>query len=177
MRVKEDGTGKPWDPRKLTGVYGYYSADGMTFTATGVRVLPVLSEVLDSAFWDDAAKSYVIYLRCMNIQDKLAALQGNQFIYRPGFDYKQPEGKVGIVGPENAQEPGFENVRAIARLQLIDTGLAWSVAESGSTVHSSSSMKAMLTAAQAMEFDVLVVGVTDERWGERVTAFILKNMP
>lgn len=53
--------------------------------------------------------------------------------------------------------------RAIARLALVDTGLAWSVAESGSTVHSSGSMKAMLTAAQAGAFDVLVVGYV-ARW-------------
>jgi DNA invertase Pin-like site-specific DNA recombinase len=52
---------------------------------------------------------------------------------------------------------------AIARLGLVDTGLTWSVAESGSTVHKSVSMRAMLTAAQAGEFDVLVVGYV-ARW-------------
>ena len=52
---------------------------------------------------------------------------------------------------------------AIARLGLLDTGLTWSVAESGSTVHKSASMLAMLKAAQAGNFDVLVVGYV-ARW-------------
>jgi DNA invertase Pin-like site-specific DNA recombinase len=47
--------------------------------------------------------------------------------------------------------------RAIARFQLVDTGLAWSVAQSGATVHRSPMMAAMLEAARAGLFNVLVV--------------------
>lgn len=52
---------------------------------------------------------------------------------------------------------------AIRRLGLVDTGLAWSPAHSGSTVHGSPAMRAMLEAAGARAFDVLVVARSD-RW-------------
>jgi DNA invertase Pin-like site-specific DNA recombinase len=53
--------------------------------------------------------------------------------------------------------------RSIARLGLADTGLTWSAAHSGSTVHAAPAMRAMLAAAAAGEFDVLVVGYV-ARW-------------
>jgi DNA invertase Pin-like site-specific DNA recombinase len=53
--------------------------------------------------------------------------------------------------------------RAIARLGLVDAGLEWSVAESGSTVYSGPVMRAMLAAAAAGEFDILVVAYV-ARW-------------
>ena len=53
--------------------------------------------------------------------------------------------------------------RAIARLGLIDTGLAWSAAESGATVHDSAVMRSTLDASTAGKFDVLVVGYV-ARW-------------
>ncbi|MEW6223237.1 MAG: recombinase family protein [Chloroflexota bacterium] len=53
--------------------------------------------------------------------------------------------------------------RATARLGLGDTGLEWSAAHSGATVHRSPAMRAMLEAARAGAFDVLLVGYV-ARW-------------
>lgn len=53
--------------------------------------------------------------------------------------------------------------RAVRRFGLLDTGLAWSAAHSGATVHSSPTMAAMLEAARAGAFDVLLVGYV-ARW-------------
>ena len=47
---------------------------------------------------------------------------------------------------------------AIARLGLADTGLEWRIAHSGRTVYRSPAMAAMLDAAAAGAFDVLLVG-------------------
>lgn len=69
-------------------------------------------------------------------------------------------GQYAKYGPDVQRE---QIDRAIARLGLTDTGLAWSPAHSGSTVHSSPAMRAMLAAATAGTFDVLVVARSD-RW-------------
>lgn len=53
--------------------------------------------------------------------------------------------------------------RAVERVGLVDTGLGWSAAHSGSTVHAAPAMRAMLAAAAAGAFDVLVVGYV-ARW-------------
>ena len=53
--------------------------------------------------------------------------------------------------------------RAPRRFGLLDTGLAWSAAHSGATVHRSPTMAAMIEAARAGEFDVLLVGYV-ARW-------------
>jgi DNA invertase Pin-like site-specific DNA recombinase len=53
--------------------------------------------------------------------------------------------------------------RGMARLGLVETGLEWSAAQSGSTVHAGPAMRAMLDAARAGCFDVLVVGYV-ARW-------------
>ena len=53
--------------------------------------------------------------------------------------------------------------RALHSLGLIDTGLSWSAAESGSTVYDHASMREMLDAARAAQFDVLLVAYVD-RW-------------
>jgi hypothetical protein len=114
--------------RQKSGVYAYYSADGLTFVATGVRVLPVLPEGLFNAFWDEAIGRYAIYMRCENIaRGGLAVIQGNQFIYRPGFTYAEPEGKVGFAAPETGAQPGLENLRSIARLEADDLLKPWTV--------------------------------------------------
>jgi len=52
---------------------------------------------------------------------------------------------------------------AIARLGLVDSGLAWRAAHSGRTVYRSAEMVEMLGAAQRGEFDVLLVGYVS-RW-------------
>ena len=52
---------------------------------------------------------------------------------------------------------------AVRRFGLIDTGLAWSAAHSGRTVYRSGEMAAMLGAARAGAFDVLLVGYVS-RW-------------
>lgn len=69
-------------------------------------------------------------------------------------------GQFDRYGPEVQRE---QIDRAIARLGLEDTGLAWTPAHSGSTVHSSPAMRAMVAAAAAGSFDVLVVARSD-RW-------------
>ncbi len=53
--------------------------------------------------------------------------------------------------------------RAIARLGLTDSGLAWRAAHSGRTVYRAPEMVAMLAAAERGEFDVLLVGYVS-RW-------------
>lgn len=52
---------------------------------------------------------------------------------------------------------------AIRRFGFTDTGLAWSAAESGSTVHGGPEMRAMLDAARRGSFDLLLVGYV-ARW-------------
>ena len=69
-------------------------------------------------------------------------------------------GQYDRYGPE---VQGGQIAAAIRRLGLVDTGLAWSPAHSGSTVHGSPAMRAMLEAAGAGAFDVLVVARSD-RW-------------
>ena len=69
-------------------------------------------------------------------------------------------GQYDRYGPE---VQGGQIAAAIRRLGLVDTGLAWSPAHSGSTVHGSPAMRAMLKAAGAGAFDVLVVARSD-RW-------------
>jgi DNA invertase Pin-like site-specific DNA recombinase len=69
-------------------------------------------------------------------------------------------GQFDRYGPDAQRELAD---RAIARLGLVDTRLAWSAAQSGATVHSSPTMRAMLEAARAGAFEVLVVGYV-ARW-------------
>jgi DNA invertase Pin-like site-specific DNA recombinase len=52
---------------------------------------------------------------------------------------------------------------AVARLGLVDTGAQWRIAHSGRTVYRSPAMAAMLEAAAAGAFDVLLVGYVS-RW-------------
>jgi len=52
---------------------------------------------------------------------------------------------------------------AVARLGLVDTGAQWRIAHSGRTVYRSPAMAAMLDAAAAGAFDVLLVGYVS-RW-------------
>ncbi|HEX7346193.1 MAG TPA: recombinase family protein, partial [Candidatus Limnocylindrales bacterium] len=70
------------------------------------------------------------------------------------------KGQMDKYGPDVQRG---QATKAIARLGLVDTGLAWAPAHSGSTVHSSPAMRAMLEAAAAGAFDVLVVARSD-RW-------------
>ena len=114
--VKSNEIGKDW--RKLTGVYGYYSADGVHFKAVGKRLLPVLPEGLFGAYWDDKTEKYFVYTRCQNMKPGgIASMQGCQFIYRPGFEYSSPESLVSRVNPDLMQAHGYENLRSIARLE------------------------------------------------------------
>jgi DNA invertase Pin-like site-specific DNA recombinase len=69
-------------------------------------------------------------------------------------------GQFDRYGPEAQTEMAD---RAIARLGLVDTGLAWRVAHSGRTVYRSPAMGAMLEAAAGGAFDVLLVGYVS-RW-------------
>jgi len=69
-------------------------------------------------------------------------------------------GQFDRYGPEAQTE--FQD-RAIARLGLTDSGLAWRAARSGRTVYRSAEMADMLASAQRGEFDVLLVGYVS-RW-------------
>jgi DNA invertase Pin-like site-specific DNA recombinase len=69
-------------------------------------------------------------------------------------------GQFDRYGPDAQREL---EARSIARLGLIDAGLEYSAAQSGSTVHSGPAMRAMLADAAAGAFDVLVVGYV-ARW-------------
>jgi DNA invertase Pin-like site-specific DNA recombinase len=86
--------------------------------------------------------------------DELAGLRAARWIREstPGqFDRYGPEAQVAMQDA------------AIARLGLADTGLTWRAAHSGRTVFRSPAMTEMLAAAQAGQFDVLVVGYVS-RW-------------
>jgi DNA invertase Pin-like site-specific DNA recombinase len=69
-------------------------------------------------------------------------------------------GQFDRYGPEAQAEL---QDRAIARLGLTDTGLAWRAAHSGRTVYRAPEMAAMLDAARRGAFDVLLVGYVS-RW-------------
>lgn len=69
-------------------------------------------------------------------------------------------GQFDRYGPE-AQ--GEMQAQAVARLGLVDTGAEWRIAHSGRTVYRSPAMVAMLEAAAAGAFDVLLVGYVS-RW-------------
>jgi len=69
-------------------------------------------------------------------------------------------GQMAMYGPDSQRRL---QDRAIAHLELVDSGLAWEPAQSGSTVYLGPAMAAMLDAARAGEFDVLVVAYVD-RW-------------
>ncbi len=69
-------------------------------------------------------------------------------------------GQFDRYGPEAQAEM---QDRAIARLGLVDSGLAWRAAHSGRTVYRSAEMVDMLGSAQRGEFDVLLVGYVS-RW-------------
>ncbi len=69
-------------------------------------------------------------------------------------------GQFDRYGPEAQAEL---QDRAIARLGLVDSGLAWRAAHSGRTVYRSAEMTDMLGAAQRGDFEVLLVGYVS-RW-------------
>ena len=69
-------------------------------------------------------------------------------------------GQFDRYGPEAQAEL---QDRAIARLGLVDSGLAWRAAHSGRTVYRSAEMAEMLVSAQRGDFDVLLVGYVS-RW-------------
>jgi DNA invertase Pin-like site-specific DNA recombinase len=69
-------------------------------------------------------------------------------------------GQMAMYGPDSQRRL---QDRAIESLGLVDSGLAWEPAQSGSTVYRGPAMAAMLEAARAGAFDVLVVAYVD-RW-------------
>jgi hypothetical protein len=69
-------------------------------------------------------------------------------------------GQFDRYGPEAQAEL---QDRAIAKLGLVDSGLAWRAAHSGRTVYRSAEMVDMLGAAQRGDFEVLLVGYVS-RW-------------
>src|SRR5437660_1474826 len=73
-------------------------------------------------------------------------------------------GQYDRYGPDSQRA---EQDRAIADLDLRDTGLVYEVASSGRTVWKSDAMRRMLADAQAGHFDLLVAGYSD-RWQRNV---------
>jgi DNA invertase Pin-like site-specific DNA recombinase len=69
-------------------------------------------------------------------------------------------GQFDRYGPASQRE---QQDRFIERYDLVDTGLAFQVAHSGTTVWRSQTMTDMLTAAKAGAFDLLLAGYSD-RW-------------
>jgi DNA invertase Pin-like site-specific DNA recombinase len=69
-------------------------------------------------------------------------------------------GQFDRYGPDAQREL---QERSITRLGLIDTAIEYAATQSGATVHAGPAMRAMLDAAAAGEFDVLVVGYV-ARW-------------
>jgi DNA invertase Pin-like site-specific DNA recombinase len=69
-------------------------------------------------------------------------------------------GQYDRFGPGSQRE---QQDRAIERYGLVDTGLVWQVAHSGTTVWRSPTMTAMLESARAGGFDLLLAGYSD-RW-------------
>ena len=111
---------------RLSGVYGYYSADGLHFKGDGTRLLPLLPEHLFGAYWDAKTHKYFIYIRCQNVASgRLHSMQGTQFIYRKGFTYSAPEGFVDHIDDETGQTKGFENLRSFALLKADDLLEPW----------------------------------------------------
>ncbi len=71
-------------------------------------------------------------------------------------------------GPDSQRE---QMERFAQRFGLIDTGLGWEVPASGRTVWRHPTMAAMLAAARAGEFDVLLTGYAD-RWQRNLRRFL-----
>ena len=125
---------------ELSGVYGYYSADGLHFKGDGTRLLPILPEHLFGSYWDEKAQKYFIYIRCQNVKSgRMHSMQGTQFIYRKGFKYSQPKGLVDYIDDETGQRNGFENLRSFARLTADDLLQPWTEGVLPSTYEASSS--------------------------------------
>ena len=111
---------------QLSGVYGYYSADGLHFKGDGTRLLPLLPEHLFGAYWDEKSQKYFIYIRCQNVESgRLHSMQGTQFIYRKGFKYSAAEGLVDTIDDETGETKGFENLRSVALLKADDLLEPW----------------------------------------------------
>ena len=92
--------------------------------------------------------------RLPGAEDELRGLRAARWIR------ESTSGQFDRYGPDAQAEL---QDRAIARLGLVDTGLAWRAAHSGRTVYRSAEMVEMLAAAGRAEFDVLLVGYVS-RW-------------
>ncbi len=71
-------------------------------------------------------------------------------------------------GPDSQRE---QMERFAQRFALVDTGLAWEVPASGRTVWRHPTMAAMLAAARAGRFDILLTGYAD-RWQRNLRRFL-----
>lgn len=78
------------------------------------------------------------------------------------------KGQYDRYGPDSQQR---EITDFAERYGLVDTGLIWTPAQSGKTVWQSSEMAAMLDAARAGAFDVLLIGYFD-RWQRNLRRFL-----
>lgn len=143
--ISSNQQGKP--KRELAGIYGFYSADGLRFKKAG-RVLPVLPEFVSCApQYDHNTGKYLCYFRCQNTTlPGLTSIQGNQFFYQHGFSYEKPAGLVHAVAPESMQQPGFENLRSIARIETNDLLAPWPIdpAAESNTMYATSSTTDMV---------------------------------
>ncbi|HWP39508.1 MAG TPA: hypothetical protein VNL70_01185, partial [Tepidisphaeraceae bacterium] len=105
------------DDDNVRGIHAYVSADGVKFTHVG-RVLPIPAESHITAMWDPRINKYVAYMRVMNIDGGQRMIQGCQFICRP-------DGSADAVSRQTGIKPGFENLRAIGRIETDDLLKPW----------------------------------------------------
>ncbi|HWB55141.1 MAG TPA: LamG domain-containing protein [Tepidisphaeraceae bacterium] len=105
------------DDANVRGVYAYYSADGIHFTQAG-RVLPMCAEMAVIPLYDARIGKYVVFMRVMNVRGGDKMIQGNQFVYHP-------DGSVDAVEQGTLVKPGYENIRAIGRIETDNLLKPW----------------------------------------------------
>jgi hypothetical protein len=104
-------------PPNERGIFAFYSGDGIHFSAAG-RVLPFPAEGLVNAYFDARISKYVAYFRVENVTQGMKNMQGTQILIRP-------DGSADSVSPDRENAPGYENVRAIGRIETDDLLKPW----------------------------------------------------
>ncbi len=105
------------EPADVRGIYAYYSADGIHFKEAG-RVLPMPAEGFVNGYWDARINKYVAFLRVENLTRGLKTMQGTQILVRP-------DGSADSVTPDRMKAPGYENARAVGRIETDDLLKPW----------------------------------------------------
>ncbi len=146
-----------------SGVYVYVSQDGFRFHEAA-KVLNFLPEGGAYPLWDERLGKYVVYMRVQNIKQPLKMIQGNQFLYRPGFTYEKPDSFVDRVEPEAMYQEGLENLRSIGRIETQNLLKPWPVKPTAS----------MSNYATAMEIEPVLVADQKDGFADFYTAPVLQ---